>query len=579
MTVEIFNGKIEKSVITCFGEKSKLTDTITIIPLICTALVVAFLFVLLVIIKIRNTAKVSFISYLALLVLAFACVRTIVRSDAMFFYLLVLLACVLLVPYCVMLAFGKPKEIFVSEDELDEEEIDEAPQQMVVQEIQEDEFSLLEKGKEFVSLAANSFLVKGEKEANATQPLLDAINKACVEATDADGGAVLLVDDFDDVITVKSFQGEFPPPYKLPDDLPHKPLRVSTSFKYAQFPLRDNIFGEVASTGKSELIVAPKIDDRIYQNESEDFLKLGSFIFIPLKIRDKEIVVGLVALSRNFGNEPFSEKEFEYAKTLTGFAEDALKSVISFKQYKEQQELTKESDIASEIQLSLLPKKLPPLAGLSVGSFSEHTAGVCSDSFDVITARQDRTSFVLVDVAGKGMNSLLVITMLRAMFRLIVNTTQTAGTILSWANRGICAETNLDHFASVALINYDPTKRKIQLSTGGSIPVMRFNAAKGELENISIMSEPIGVEKSKSYKDIEFTANRGDILITYTDGLVESLNSQGKPYNISNIETIIKANSALSGREIANLVKSDVKKFIGTAMLHDDQTLLVVKIQ
>ena len=422
-------------------------------------------------------------------------------------------------------------------------------------------------------------LLKEEKEADTIQPLLDAITKACIETAGANGGALLLVDDFDDVISVKSFQGDFPPPYKLPDDLPHKPLRVSTSFKYAQFPLRDNIFGEVASAGRSELIPVPKMDDRIFQNESEDFLKLGSFIFIPLRIRDKDIVVGLVALSRNFGEEPFGDEEFRHVQTLANFAEDALATTISFRQYKEQQELTKESDMASSLQLSLLPKKVPQLQGISFGSFSEQVAGVCSDAFDVIPARADRISFVLMDVAGKGMNSLLVITMIRAMFRLIVNTTQTAGTILSWANRGICAETNLDHFASVALINYDPAKRKVQLSTGGTAPVMRFNVAKGELESVSVASEPIGVEKGKTYKDIEFTANKGDILLSYTDGLVEALNSEGKQYEISNVAEIIKANSRLSGREIASLIKSDIKKFIGTSLLHDDQTLLVIKIQ
>lgn len=555
------------------------TDTIASIPLICTAVVAVFLCVLLVIIKVRNTAKVSFITYLALAVVVFACVRAIVRSDPMLFSLLVLLAAVLLIPYCVMLAFGKPKERPAPEPRAEAAEEKVERKNVIVEEVKDEEFDLVERGRDFMTMAANSFLAKGDKDGDTLQPLLDAINKACVEATGANGGAVLLVDDFDDVISVKSFQGEFPPPYKLPDDLPHKPLRVSTAFKYAQFPLRDNIFGEVASAGRSELLADPAQDDRIFQNGPEDFLKLGSLMFIPLRIRDKGIVVGLVALSRNAGAEPFGDSEYRWAEMLGGFAEDALKATISFKQYRERQELTRESDIASEVQASLLPKKVPPLPGLSFGSYTEQTAGVCSDSFDVIPARQDRVSFVLMDVAGKGMNSLLVITMLRAMFRLIVNTTQTAGTILSWANRGICAETSLDHFASVALVNYDPTNRKVQLSTGGSIPVMRFNAAKDELEPVSVPSEPIGVERSKSYKDVEFTAGHGDMLVMYTDGLAESLNADGRQYDASGMAAIIKANSKLSGREIANLIKSDVKKFVGNAMLHDDQTLLVVKIQ
>lgn len=547
------------------------SEAVSYIPLYATAGVAVIIGILITIIKIRNTAKVSFISYLALGVTVFACIYTVYHPGMLFYALLILLAAVLLIPYCVMLAFGKPKE---KEQKKEAEEVKEEKPEAIVEDIKPEDIDLIEKGRTFVTLAADSFSDK-----DGMQKLLDCINTTCTSITKADGGAVLLVDEFDDLISVKSFSGNFPPPYKLPDDLPHKPLRVSTSFKYAQFPLRDNIFGEVATAGRAELITEPKLDDRIVENGPEDFLKLGSFIFIPLRLRGRDIVIGLLALSRDQGKEAFSDQEFNWAQTLAGFAESALKTLLSFKQYTDQQELTKEADIATNIQATLLPKKVPPTQGISFGSYFAQTAGVCSDSYDVIPARTDRVSFVLMDIAGKGMNSLLIITMIRAMLRLIVNTKQTAGTILSWANRGICSEANLDHFGSVALINYDPLNHKIQLATGGSIPVLRYNAAKKVVEKVSPVCEPIGVEKTTTYKDIEFTVSKGDIIISYTDGIVEALNSSGNQYSVGNLTNLVKANSNLSGKEIANLVKTDLKKFIGSEALHDDQSLLVLKIQ
>lgn len=548
------------------------SEAVSYIPLFATAGVAVIIGILITIIKIRNTAKVSFISYLALAVTVFACLYTVYHPGMLVFALFILLAAVLLIPYCVMLAFGKPKE--KEEKKEEEEKVEETAPEAVVVDVKQEDIDLIEKGRAFVTLAADSFSDK-----DGMQVVLDAINKTCTEITKADGGCVLLVDEFDDLISVKSFAGNFPPPYKLPDDLPHKPLRVSTSFKYAQFPLRDNIFGEVATAGRAELITEPKLDDRIVENGPEDFLKLGSFIFIPLRLRGRDIVVGLLALSRDPGKEPFSDAEFGWAQTLAGFAESAIKTLLSFKQYTDQQELTKETDIATNIQTTLLPKKVPPLPGISFGAFFQQTAGVCSDTYDVIQARSDRISFVLMDIAGKGMNSLLVITMIRAMLRLIVNTTQSAGTILSWANRGICSEANLDHFGSVALINYNPSNHRVQLATGGSIPVLRYNAAKKVVEKVSPTSEPIGVEKTTAYKDIEFTAAKGDIIISYTDGIVEALDSNGKQYSIGNLTNLVKANANLSGKDIANLVKTDLKKFIGSEALHDDQSLLVLKIQ
>lgn len=545
------------------------SDAIAYLPLLGTAILATILFIFLAVIKIRKTAKVSYLSFLSVLILIFDCIYTIFNPGISNFVFLVILATAVLIPYLVMLAFGKPKEE-VSEKTVAEEI---KKPEIIVEDIKPDEVNLIEKGRSFVILASDSF---GSKE--GMQNLLDSINKTCMEITNADGGAVLMVDDFEDSINVKSFLGVFPPPYKLPAELPHKELRVSTSFKFASFALRDNIFGEIASSGKPEIINSPKDDPRITENGPEDFLKLGSFIFIPIRLRGRGIVIGLIALSKNPGKE-FTQKEFDWALTLAGFAESALKTTISFQVYNEKNEISKESKIAENLQNVLLPKKLPPLQGLSFGSFTMHTEGVCSDAFDVLSVRQDRTSIILMDVAGKGTNSFLVMSMLRSMIRLLVNTPQPAGTILSLANREICGEINFEHFASVALINYNDAKKTVQFSSAGTTPVFLYNAQNQTLERKSLASEPLGVEKTTSYKDIQFTVSPGDIIITYTDGLVEALDASGKQYSLNRLLNIVKTNSKSSGKQIADLVKADMKKFVGSELLHDDQTLLAVKIQ
>ena len=65
----------------------------------------------------------------------------------------------------------------------------------------------------------------------------------------------------------------------------------------------------------------------------------------------------------------------------------------------------------------------------------------------------------------------------------------------------------------------------------------------------------------------------------YSDGVAEAVNSAGKQYSSDRLINIITENKELSGKDLANLVKSDVRKFSGSAHQHDDQTLLVIKIQ
>lgn len=432
--------------------------------------------------------------------------------------------------------------------------------------------SLLEAGKKFTLIASEALA----KEADLV-PLLDSINASLIFETHAHGGAILLVDGFEDVLAVKSLAGDFPPPYRLPEDLPHKVIRVETNFRFSQFPLTETIFGAVACSGRGELITDPLSDIRIIQNGPEDFLKCGSYIFIPLKI--KETVIGVVALARRYGEVAFTQREYDIASILADYASSAIKIVYSYQEVMEHAELTKEGDIACKLQATLPPKLLPTIPSLSLGSFQRIADGICGDYYDIIPARKDRISFVLADVAGKGMTSLMVMVMLRAMLRLTVNTTQSAATILSWANRGIASETTIDHFASVALINYDGEQKKIQIATAGATPVLLYHAATGEMEKISQMSDPVGVEKKTEYQDKDFAVETDDIIITYTDGVIEAPNSRGLQYSKERLLEVIVNNKHLSGKEIAEHVKTDILKFTGVDNQHDDQTLLIIKVQ
>ncbi|MCM1320498.1 MAG: SpoIIE family protein phosphatase [Bacteroides sp.] len=549
-------------------------DIYVFIPLILTGILTAIIFFNLIRIKQHSEKSTASLFFGCALLLAGCAYIIFVNQSFFLFGMLICFILLICVSYTrITLADAiETEKIKESQKELPPEtaeQTDSSPQEAVISGA---ELSLIDICRDFMIHAASSF--SEEKELSK---LLDYMNKSMISTIHADGGAILLVDDFEDILAVKTFSGTFPPPYKLPADLPHKVIRVETNFRFAQFPLSETIFGEVASTGKSELITDPVHDSRLFQNEPEEFLQLGTYIIIPMVLQ--ETVIGVAAFARKKETPAFTEEDFEAAKILTGFACAAIKNVYSFQEIIEHSELTRESGLACKIQDKLHPKLLPAIPTLSLGHYFNTAEGVCGDYFDVLPSRKDRISFIIADVAGKGMNSLIVMVMIRAILKLIVNTTQSAATILGWANRGICAESSIDHFASVALINYDSTNGKVQLSTAGSIPVLLYDAEHKTLKKVSRSSEPIGVEKTTAYKDCELTVSSGDIIVTYTDGVVETVNAAGAQYTMERLSAIITKNSNLTGKEIANLVKTDIMKFNNASHLHDDQTLLVIKIQ
>lgn len=553
-------------------------NTFSFVSLIFTVLVILVIFILKILISKRTGVNcASALVGLVIYVLGVALSIVFKKLDLLLIFTPISLVMVLFQHFITLSAYGSSKEeddnfSFANDENSTETEISADLSEATNEELLETDDSLLDVSRDFLIHAAKAF-----SEDSGLDKLLEYINASIIEETKADGGAILLLDDFDDIIAVKSFKGEFPPPYCIPADIPHKIVRVETNFRFAQFGLSDNIFGIVAKSGKAELITDPLNDGRMYQNEPEEFLRLGTYIFVPLKLKDT--VIGVVSLARKFGSEPFTEAEFKAAKVLTSFASSAVNSVYAFHEIVEHSELTREAELACKLQKNLHPKLLPAIPSVTIGNYFNTAEGVCGDYYDVIPSRKDRISFVLADVAGKGMNSLMIMIMLRAILRLVVNTTQSAATILSWANRGISNESTIDHFASLALINYDSTTGKIQFATAGTTPVYIYRAETKEIKKVSSPSEPIGVEKTTQYVDNEADVKSGDIIVMYTDGLVETVNESGVPYTAGKLTQLIAQNSNLSGKEIANLVKSDIKKFSGSAHQHDDQTLLVIKIQ
>ncbi len=550
-------------------------DSFVNIPILVTAAAGLLLFILLLLSKIRNTSKVSFVFYLVIGITIAGLLYTYKNQKLSYLVLTLLASEFLLIVYAFVLAISDPRKKKEQKErqKKNENRNPDLVDAEALAQMREDFEDRINTTRE-VTLKTASFFNSEDAQAS----FFEFIAKYCAEKTSSDGAAILTFDEFDNVLAVKSIAGSFPPPYKLPEDLPHKPIRVETNFKFSQFSLKGNCFGDVFTEGKAVNVTEPHRSRYVVQNGPEEFLKCGPYIFAPVSYAGEN--VALLCLSRKPGREAFSEETFGKAVALADSVATAMGPLRSFLSYAEHTELTKEGDIATKFQKTMLPERLPVVNKMSIGKYSVATENVCGDYYDIIPYRKDRITFVMADVAGKGMNSLVIMIMIRAMLRLIANTNQSSATLLEWINRAICSENNsMDHFASVSLINYNSVENTAQISTCGTNPVLLYSAADGSFKKLSVDCEPLGVEKTTSYKDIDISVKAGDIIVTCTDGILECLNGNGVQYSIENLEKVIKGNCKLSGKDIANKVKDSVKKFCGTTQQYDDQSLLVVKIQ
>ena len=546
-------------------------------PLLVVAILSVILILFLSIIKIRKTANISFVTFISTALIAIGALISYFMGYYMYFVITAIIAMVVITPYLIIKIFDTPERKKAVEQKKAEAAAVAARSQDSVSKAElnalETKYQrLIDVNKELISKLSSFF-----SNDNSMENYLEYCNGLLTEKISADGCVILIADEYDNTLAVKSFKGSFPPPYKLPEDLPHKPIRVETNLRFAQFQLKDNIFGDIFTGGEPVLIEDSVKDPRVFQNGPEDFLRCGSYIFVPIK--QQEGVIGVVALARKPENTPFNRQDFEDATILTDAISTTMKPLYSFLAYAEHTELNKDGSIASKYQKTMMPAKLPVISGLSIGCFTNPMESVCGDYYDVIASRRDRISFIMTDVAGKGMNSLIVMIMIRAILRLAVNTNQDTSTILSWTNRGICSErSKIDHFASVALINYDSINKKAEVSTCGNNPVFLYSSSDKSLKQISTPSEPLGVSKDAIYQNIKLNLQKGDIIVTCTDGVIEALNENGVQYSTENLKKVIIKNSNANAKEISNKIKDDLKKYCGITQQYDDQSLLAIKI-
>lgn len=431
--------------------------------------------------------------------------------------------------------------------------------------------NLLPLGNDFLILTANAIRKKASR-----QEVYDFVLEKMISEAFADGGIVLIVDGEDEVLKVKSLMGVFPPPYKLPTDVPLEQKRVETSVKYAQFDFENNLFADIASSGKPLLVKDAEHDSRIFMNGDDFFLKAGTYLFLPFISNGQ--VIGMAALSRSYGSPSFTESDVEICQILADYSSTSIHIAYSLDEEAEKDSISNEKELATKIQKLLLPEKIPKLSEADVGMYFQPASGICSDYYDVIRPSSDKIFFVMLDVAGKSIQASIIMIMIRTLLNLTTNTNQSAEKILEWINKGVTKKINIDHFASLALIQYDPLNKKLYYAGAGNISVSIFRNGSKKFERIRQTTDAIGIDVDSKYQLAETTVASGDIIILYSDGAIEALNKNGDSFTLERIYELVGLNADSPAKDIINLIKQSYDEFTRNLADHDDRSIMIAKI-
>jgi sigma-B regulation protein RsbU (phosphoserine phosphatase) len=403
----------------------------------------------------------------------------------------------------------------------------------------------------------------------------EIIISAAVRNIGADAGAILMVDEYEDILRVRATYGIYPPLGPVPALARVTPAALKRYFADTPIPIGETVLGETVKTGKPTFVRDARLDERLRENTRDDILFVSSLAAVPLVVRGR--VLGVLSVLKRAENQLFEERDFQHLTTLAEYASITIDNLYTYMEVLEKREFEREVDIAAQIQQKLLPGRLPALETASLAVYTLPAKGVSGDYYDVFRVEKDKLAMAVCDVAGKGIPAAMVMVMIRSILHLIVSPQRDAAATLNLINHGITGRIDLDHFATIGFLIYDQSKREILYSNAAHLPLLVYKQSTGTTFKVDTGGLPIGIEKGTHYEQKRFRVEKGDCVLMFTDGILEAMNPAGQQYGLSGLRHVVERCAVLPATELVNAIREDLGRFVGSARQHDDQTLLVMK--
>jgi serine phosphatase RsbU (regulator of sigma subunit) len=237
--------------------------------------------------------------------------------------------------------------------------------------------------------------------------------------------------------------------------------------------------------------------------------------------------------------------------------------------------------IARQIQQGLLPKEMPAVAGFRIAGRSLPARDVGGDCFDFLplTSKwEDCLGIVVADASGHGMGSALVIAEARAYLRALTLTCADVGRILTLTNRRLAEELPSDCFVTLFLARLDPRAHAMVYANAGHCPGYVLQAD-GSIKTVLHSSAlPLGIDRTCEYPTSPpVTLCSGDLILLFTDGLVEACSPRGQPFGSKRLLDFVRTHRQKSPDAILTSLLQAVSSFTQKATQLDDVTAVVIR--
>jgi phosphoserine phosphatase RsbU/P len=353
-------------------------------------------------------------------------------------------------------------------------------------------------------------------------------------------------------------------------------LEVATGIKPVRVPWQSGLVGACARSRRiinvPDCYADPRFDPHV---DKASGYRTRCMLTLPL-VDHKDVLVGVMQVL-NKVDGVFDADDEALAGALAAQCAVALQRVRMTAALIEGEKMRQALEMAREVQMSTLPATMPAVAGYDVCATFRPADLTGGDTFDVSLLEQGLL-LVLGDATGHGIAPALSVTQMHAMLRIAFQMGASLETAFVHVNNRLARTLAEDRFITAFIGLLDPTTHEVRFHSAGQGPILRYRAARRDVERYKPTSFPLGAMQLASLRpEIRVAMEPGDILALVSDGIFEQENRSGEAFGEARVTALIDEHRDQPAAALLARLVDAVQAFADGAPQADDMTAVLLK--
>lgn len=235
---------------------------------------------------------------------------------------------------------------------------------------------------------------------------------------------------------------------------------------------------------------------------------------------------------------------------------------------------TKELEDARKLQISMLPTGIPGNGHVQISVRIRTASEVGGDYYDFMESTNGDLTVVIGDATGHGVKAGIIVAAVKSYFKTFADKLGLIE-LLRLMSEGLKNMNLRMIYMTITLLRV--SDNEIRIVGAGMPPCLYYDCESGQVIEILSKGMPLGSKPDYPYAEIRRNVNRGDMLVMFSDGIIEAFDENRNQLGITALKEVLEKNGTLGADAVLDRMETLVSNWIGTQDLEDDYTLLAMK--